>query len=274
MPEFTEEMLKSLGEKAINFGIDILIALVILFIGKKVIKLLNKIVKKVFDKVNLDVGVEKFLMSLINLALYAILIVIIAKQVGFDTASLITVIGSAGLAIGLALQGSLSNFAGGVLILVLKPFRVGDYIVDGGTGLEGTVEDIDIFYTKLATPDNKSVCIPNGSLSNSGITNVSAKGKRRLDFTVGIGYTSDIKLAKKLITDVISKREKVLKDEDVTVFVGNLGESSVDIGFRCWVNGADYWTEKWEILEEVKLTFDANGIEIPFNQLDVHMKNS
>ena len=274
MPEFTEEMLKSLGEKAINFGIDILIALVILFIGKKIIKFLNKLVKKIFDKTELDVGVEKFLMSLINLALYAILIVIIAKQVGFDTASLITVIGSAGLAIGLALQGSLSNFAGGVLILVLKPFRVGDYIVDGGTGLEGIVEDIDIFYTKLATPDNKSVCIPNGSLSNSGITNVSAKGKRRLDFTVGIGYTSDIKLAKKLITDVISKREKVLKDDDVTVFVGNLGESSVDIGFRCWVNGADYWTEKWEILEEVKLTFDANGIEIPFNQLDVHMKNS
>ncbi len=274
MPEFTEEMLKGLGEKAINFGLDILIALVILFIGKKIIKLLNKIVKRIFDKVNLDLGVEKFLMSLINLALYAILIIMIAKQIGFDTASLITVIGSAGLAIGLALQGSLSNFAGGVLILVLKPFRVGDYIVDGGTGLEGVVEDIDIFYTKLATPDNKSVCIPNGSLSNSGITNVSAKGERRLDFTVGIGYTSDIKLAKQLITDIIAKREKVLKDKDVTVFVGNLGESSVDIGFRCWVNGADYWTEKWEILEEVKLTFDANGIEIPFNQLDVHMKNS
>ena len=274
MPEFTEEMLKGLGEKAINFGIDILIAVVILFIGKKVIKLLNKLVKKVFDKVNLDLGVEKFLMSIINLALHAILIIMLAKQIGFDTASLITVIGSAGLAIGLALQGSLSNFAGGVLILVLKPFRVGDYIVDGGTGLEGVVEDIDIFYTKLATGDNKSVCIPNGSLSNSGITNVSAKGERRLDFTVGIGYTSDIKLAKQLITDIIAKREKVLQDKGITVFVGNLGESSVDIGFRCWVNGADYWAEKWAILEEVKLTFDANGIEIPFNQLDVHMKNS
>jgi len=274
MPEFTEEMLKGLGEKAINFGIDVLVALVILFIGRKVIKLLDKLVKKIFDKIEIDLGVEKFLMSLINLALYAILIIMIAKQVGFDTASLITVIGSAGLAVGLALQGSLSNFAGGVLILVLKPFRVGDYIVDGGTGLEGTVEDIDIFYTKLATPDNKSICIPNGSLSNSGITNVSAKGERRLDFTVGIGYTADIKLAKQLITDIIAKRENVLKNKDVTVFVGNLGESSVDIGFRCWVNGADYWTEKWEILEEVKLTFDANGIEIPFNQLDVHMKNS
>lgn len=274
MPEFTEEMLKSLGEKAVNFGIDIIIALIILFIGKKVIKLLNKLVKKIFDKVNIDLGVEKFLMSLINLALYAILIIMIAKQIGFDTASLITVIGSAGLAIGLALQGSLSNFAGGVLILVLKPFHVGDYIIDSGTGLEGVVEDIDIFYTKLATGDNKSVCIPNGALSNSGITNVSAKGERRLDFTVGIGYTSDIKLAKQLVTEIISKREKVLQNKGITVFVGNLGESSVDIGFRCWVNGSDYWSEKWAILEEVKLAFDANGIEIPFNQLDVHMKNS
>lgn len=273
MPEFTEEMLKSLGEKAVNFVIDVIIALIILFIGKKVIKLLNKLVKKIFDKVNFDLGVEKFLMSLINLALYAILIIMIAKQIGFDTASLITVIGSAGLAIGLALQGSLSNFAGGVLILVLKPFHVGDYIVDSGTGLEGVVEDIDIFYTKLATGDNKRVCIPNGALSNSGITNVSAKGVRRLDFTVGIGYTSDIKLAKQLVTDIVSSHEKVLLDKGVTVFVGNLGESSVDIGFRCWVNGSDYWKEKWAILEEVKLAFDANGIEIPYNQIDVHMKN-
>lgn len=274
MPEFTEEMLKGFGEKAINFGIDVLIALVILFIGKKIIKLVSKLIRKLFDKINLDTGVEKFLMSLINIALYAILVVMIAKQIGFDTASLITVIGSAGLAIGLALQGSLSNFAGGVLILVLKPFRIGDYIVDGGTGLEGVVEDIDIFYTKLATPDNKSICIPNGSLSNSGITNVSAKGKRRIDFTVGIGYTSDIKLAKQLITDIMAGREKVLKEEGLTVFVDTLGDSAINIGFRCWVNGADYWTEKWEILEEVKLTFDAKGIEIPFNQIDVHMKNS
>ena len=269
-----ETIVNKIGEYLADTGINLVLSLILLIVGWKLINLLSKKMKegKIFGKI--EPTARSFMRSALTIVLKILLVITIAAMLGVPMTSMVAVVTSCGLAIGLALQGSLSNFAGGVLILVLKPFRVGDYIVDGGTGLEGTVEDIDIFYTKLATPDNKSVCIPNGSLSNSGITNVSAKGKRRLDFTVGIGYTSDIKLAKKLITDVISKREKVLKDEDVTVFVGNLGESSVDIGFRCWVNGADYWTEKWEILEEVKLTFDANGIEIPFNQIDVHMKNS
>lgn len=264
----------ALGTAVLAFLINVLIALVILFAGNKLIGYIVKLFYKITEKANLDAGVKKFLASIIRVALYAVLVVIIADRFGIDTTSFIAVLGSAGLAVGLALQGSLSNFAGGVLILVLRPFRVGDYIIDNSTGREGVVEEISLFCTKLVTGDNKSITIPNGSLSNSAITNVTAKGTRRLDLVVGIGYSADLKLAKKLITDIVSKREKVLKDKDITVFVDNLGASSVDIGFRCWVNGADYWTEKWEITELVKEAFDANGIEIPFNQLDVHMKNN
>jgi len=263
-----------LGNSILAFAINVLIALVILFVGNKLIKYIVKLFYKITEKANLDAGVKKFLASIVRVALYAVLVVIIADRFGIDTTSFIAVLGSAGLAVGLALQGSLSNFAGGVLILVLRPFRVGDYIIDNSTGREGTVEEVSLFCTKLVTPDNKAITIPNGSLSNSAITNVSVKGTRRLDLVVGIGYSADLKLAKKLILEVISKREKVLKDQDVTVFVDNLGASSVDIGFRCWVNCADYWTEKWEITEAVKEAFDANGVEIPFNQLDVHMKNN
>ncbi len=265
--------LASLGTLALNFIINVIVALVILFIGNKLIKYIIKLFYKMTEKANVDAGVKKFLASIIKVALYAVLVVIIAKKFGIDTTSFIAVLGSAGLAVGLALQGSLSNFAGGVLILVLRPFRVGDYIIDNSTGREGTVEEVSLFCTKLVTPDNKLVTIPNGSLSNAAITNVSVKGTRRLDLVVGIGYSADLKLAKKLIIEVISKREKVLKDQDITVFVDNLGSSSVDIGYRCWVNAADYWTEKWEITEAVKEAFDANGIEIPFSQLDVHMKS-
>ncbi len=265
--------LAAFGSAALAFIINVLIAIVILLVGNKLIKYIVKLFYKMTEKANVDAGVKKFLASIIRVVLYAVLVVIIAEKFGIDTTSFIAVLGSAGLAVGLALQGSLSNFAGGVLILVLHPFRVGDYIVDNSTGREGTVEEIALFCTKLVTPDNKLVTIPNGSLSNAAITNVTAKGTRRLDLVVGIGYSADLKLAKKLIVDIVSKREKVLKDQDITVFVDNLGASSVDIGFRCWVDGADYWTEKWEITEAVKEAFDANGIEIPFNQLDVHMKS-
>lgn len=266
--------LAAFGTAALSFIINVLIAIVILLVGDKLIKYIVKLFYKMTEKANIDAGVKKFLASVIRVVLYAVLVVIIAEKFGIDTTSFIAVLGSAGLAVGLALQGSLSNFAGGVIILVLRPFRVGDYIVDNSTGREGTVEEISLFSTRLVTPDNRVVTIPNGILSNSAITNVTAKGTRRLDLVVGIGYSADLKLAKELIVDIVSKREKVLKDQDITIFVDNLGASSVDIGFRCWVNGADYWTEKWEITEAVKEAFDANGIEIPFNQLDVHMKNN
>ncbi|MCX4269772.1 MAG: mechanosensitive ion channel [Lachnospiraceae bacterium] len=252
-----------------DFGLDILLALVIFYIGRKLIKVLTKLIQKSFAKANADVSVAKFITSLSKYAMYAILVMIIASQVGINTTSFITVVGSASVAIGLAVQGSLSNFAGGVLILILKPFSVGDYIV--GCSVEGVVEVIDLFYTVLVTGDNKKVHVPNGSLANSTIINVTEQKERRLDLVVGIGYQSDLKKAKQVMEEILSKREKVLLDRGVTVFVNNLGESSVEIGARAWVASGDYWTEKWAILEEIKERFDAEGIEIPFNQLDVHL---
>ncbi len=255
--------------KFTNLGLNILLALLIFYIGRKIIKGVTGLVQKSFAKTSVDISVAKFITSLIRYAMYAVLIMVIASQVGINTASFITVIGSASVAIGLAVQGSLSNFAGGVLILILKPFSVGDYIV--GCSTEGTVEMIDLFYTVLLTGDNRKVHIPNGSLANSTIINVTNQKERRLDLTVGIGYRSDLKQAKRVLETILSGREKVLSNRGITVFVSNLGESSVEIGARVWVASGDYWTEKWAILEEIKERFDAEGIEIPFNQLDVHL---
>ncbi len=252
-----------------DFGLNILLALAIFYIGRKIIKGLTGLIQKSFVKANADISVAKFITSLSKYAMYAILVLIIASQVGLNTASFITVLGSASVAVGLAVQGSLSNFAGGVLILILKPFAVGDYIV--GCSVEGTVDVIDLFYTVLITGDNKKVHVPNGNLANSIIVNVTRQKERRLDLVVGIGYRADLKLAKSVIETILMEREKVIQDRGIVVYVDNLGESSVDIGARAWVDAADYWTEKWAILEEIKERFDVEGIEIPFNQLDVHL---
>ena len=184
--------------------------------------------------------------------------------------SLAAAFASCGVAIGLALQGSLSNFAGGVLILVMKPFVVGDYVV--ACGVEGVVKEIGLVYSKLTTTDNREVLIPNGNLANGPITNVSANPTRRVDFTVGVSYTSDLKLAQQILRDLGEKDEARLADQDVTVFVGALGASSVDLGLRVWVDASNYWSCKWRLTEQIKEEFDKAGIEIPFNQLDVHMK--
>lgn len=252
-----------------DFGLNILLALVIFYFGRKIIKGLTKLMKRSFVKMNVDVSVAKFIASLFRYTMYAILIMIIASQVGINTTSFITVIGSAGVAVGLAVQGSLSNFAGGVLILILKPFSIGDYII--GCSVEGTVDMIDLFYTVLVTGDNKKVHVPNGSLANSTIINVTKQKERRLDLVVGIGYGTDLKQAKRAIESVLIRREKVIQERGVMVFVDNLGESSVGIGVRVWVAVEDYWTEKWGILEEIKEKFDSEGIVIPYNQLDIHL---
>ena len=191
-----------------------------------------------------------------------------------DTTSVAAALASCGVAIGLALQGSLSNFAGGVLILVLKPFVVGDYIVEDNKGREGTVKEIQLFYTKLLTVDNKTVIIPNGTLANTSLTNVTAQDKRRLDLSVGISYDADLKKAKELIEGIFRADEDILKEEGINVFVDNLGDSSVVIGARGWVKKDAYWTTKWRLTENIKLTLDENGIEIPFNQVVVHVKEN
>lgn len=262
-------MLEMYIKEITDYGIDILFALLMFFVGRKIIGFAVKLLKKSFEKTNLDVSVGKFILSLSRYGLYAILIMIIASQVGINIASFITVLGSAGVAIGLSIQGSLSNFAGGILLLILKPFEVGDYII--GCSVEGKVEMIDLFYTVLLTSDNKQIHVPNGSLANSTVVNVTAQKERRLDLTVGIGYNANIKQAKQVIERILAGHEKILQDKGTTIYVSNLGENSVELGVRVWVEGGDYWTEKWAILEEIKERFDEAGIEIPFNQLDVHL---
>ena len=261
-----KQLLNDLGNWSVSLIGKIVIAVLIWFIGKKIIRVLDKLVKKMLDRSTLD----KVVVSVLKFVMYAILIMIVVDKLGFQTTSLLTLFGSAALAIGMSLQGSLSNFAGGILILIFKPFKVGDYIIVGTN--EGTVKSIEILYTRLVTIDNKVVMLPNGSLSNSSIVNVGAENTRRIDIQIGIGYSSDIPKAKKLLEQVINSEKGILKDKDILVVVKSLDESCVTLETRAWVNTADYWNVRFNLLERYKNIFDENGIEIPFNQLDVHMK--
>lgn len=254
----------------ISFGLKIVVAFLVFLIGRKVIRLIRKIVRNSLSKTNVDPGVVQFLDSTLRLVLYGLLIFSVASKFGLDTASVAALLASAGVAIGLALQGSLSNFAGGILILVLKPFKVGDYIIEDHDGHEGTVEEIQIFYTKLRTLDNRNIVIPNGTLSNGCITNCSQQDVRRVDLKVGISYDSDLKKAKQIIMDLINNDPEIIEDEGNIVFVSDLADSSVDIGFRAWCKKENYWSVRFRLLENVKLAFDEQGIEIPFPQVVVH----
>ena len=255
-----------------DFAIGVVLSLVIYIIGARVIKLVRKLVKKSLSRSKLDVGVQQFLDSMIKFALHALLIFSILQKYGLDTATVAAALASCGVAIGLALQGSLSNFAGGVLILVLKPFVVGDYIVEHGGGCEGFVKEIHMFYTKIHTGDNRIIIVPNGSLSNNSITNASAQKKRRVDLLVDIAYNADLKKAKEIIESLVTAEEHVLLEDGVTVYVDSLAASSVKIGVRAWVATENYWAAKWDLTEKIKLALDENGIEIPFTQLTVHME--
>ena len=274
-PDFSvlESFLDAAWPKAFAIVKIIVVALLIWIIGKKVIKLVLKITKRALEKGKVDEGVQSFLMSLVRILLYGVLVVILIGTVGIDTSSVIALLGSAGLAVGLALQGSLSNFAGGVLILILKPFRIGDYIVVNG--MEGTVTGIDIFYTKLRTGDNRVVVLPNGNLSNSDLINVSQEPVRRVDLVASVDYDSDIKKVKQILFDIASNLEYSFEDEGhaIQVYVNSYEASSIDVGLRFWVNAGDYWNAKWTASEQMKEKFDAAGISIPFNQLDVMIKN-
>lgn len=256
----------------VAFGIQVLLALVFFFVGSKIIKWIRKIVKKSFERANADVGVSQFVDSMLKFGLYALLLFIIATKFGVESSSVAALIASAGVAVGLALQGSLSNFAGGILILLLKPFAVGDYIVVTQEGIEGTVKEIQIFYTKLATVDNQTVVVPNSILTNNSLTNVTARPERKLDLKVGISYDADLKKAKSLIEDMLHQDLSVIQDEEIRVFVDSLADSAVVIGLRAWVKTEEYWATRWRLMEEIKLTFDAEGIDIPYNQLTVHLK--
>lgn len=268
-----QKFVQDMPEKLLNFGIKFVIAILIFVIGGKIISIIRKIVKKALTIKSTELGVIQFLDHLIKYVLYFVLIVMIAGFFGFQTTSLIALLGSAGVTAALALQGSLSNFTGGVLILLLKPFKVGDYIIEDNKGNEGTVVEIHLFYTKLNTVDNKTVVLPNGTLANTSLTNVNASPTRRLIMKVGISYDSDVKLAKKILKDIIDKNEKVLKNQPIDIFIDDLADSAVVLCLRFFVNNEDYFDVKWNTIEEIKLAFDKEGIEIPFNQLDVNMKN-
>lgn len=257
-----------------TIGKNILIAIVILIVGSKLIKWLMRHLANSFKKTKLEPIVAKFMVSLIKFALYFIIAIVVIGVLGIPTTSFIAALSAAGLTLGLALQGSLSNFAGGVLILLFKPFKTGDYIKEDSHGNEGTVTGIDLFYTKILTVDNKTVVIPNGTLANSSLTNYTAENKRRIDINVGISYDSDIRLAKSVLLEVIEANEGVLKDEEINVYVHALADSQITIGTRAWASTEDYWPTRWALLEGFKTALDANGIEIPFNQLSVTINDS
>lgn len=271
-PGVIRSFFSELPEKAFHLGLRVLFAVLCLFIGAQLIKLIRKMIKKSMERANAELGAIQFVDSFVRAALYVLLVLMLASSFGVDAASIVALLGSAGVAIGLAVQGSLSNLAGGVLILLLKPFKVGDYIQESNTDKEGTVAEIQIFYTKLVTPDNKTVILPNGNLANNSIVNSTAQKNRRMDITVGIAYGADLKRAKEVLQRVLEEDEAVLKDMDRLVFVDELGCSSVNLGVRCWFSQADFWPGKWRVTENCKLALDEAGIEIPFNQLDVHLE--
>lgn len=266
-----EKFLQELPEKAWNLGTRIVLSALVLFLGIQLIKVIRGLVKKSLAKGNADKGVMQFIDSFLKASLYAVLLITIASGFGLDAASILALLGSAGVAIGLAIQGSLSNFVGGVLILLLKPFKVGDYIKEDTNNNEGTVSSIELFYTKLTTPDNRVIVLPNGTLANSSLTNVTACERRRLDIRVGISYDADIRLAKEVLQKVLEDEKAVLKEEEYFVYVDELGESSVNLGIRCWLATDDFWTGKWRLTENVKYGLDEAGIGIPYPQMDVHL---
>lgn len=267
-----QRFLQELPEKALQLGIRVLFAILFLAIGIQVIKIIRKILKKSLFHANADKGVVQFLDSFVKASLYVVLIFMIANSFGLDATSVVAVLGSAGVAIGLAIQGSLSNLAGGVIILLVKPFRVGDYIIEDNKKNEGTVTEIQIFYTKLTTPDEKVIVLPNGTLANTSITNVTATYKRRLDVKVGISYTADLLKAKEVLYKIVKNDASTLQDQEITVVVEELGESAVILVARIWVKNEEFLAAKGRLNEFVKLRFDEAGIEIPYPQMDVHVR--
>lgn len=268
-PSAVSAALEQLWPWLLSLGGKLLVALLIFLIGKKIIAILRKMVNRSIERAGLETGIAKFIKSLTDFFLHAFLLFIIAAHLGLNITSLLAVLGTASLALGLALQNTLANFAGGVLILVMKPYKVGDYIVcvEG----EGTVSVIGLVYTTLVTVDNRAITIPNGTLSNSTVTNVTAMDKRRLDLTISIGYQADLKKAKELLEQLLKEHPSILKEEDINVFVDRLGNDSVVLSARGWVPSGDYWKTKWYLTEKMKLVFDESGIEISFNQMDIRL---
>ncbi len=256
----------------INLGIKIIIAIIIFMIGRVIIKWIRKSIRYSFQVKETDAGIATFVDSMVKFGLYILLIIIIAGNLGIELSSITVLFASAGVGVSLALQDFITNFAGGIMILLLRPFTVGDYIIEDTNKNEGTVKEIKIFYTKLMTIENKVIVIPNGKLMNNSLTNVTERDERRLDLKVGISYESDLKKAKEILERLLLSHKDILTNEDWKVFVDSLADSSVVLGIRAYVKMEKYWDTRWELLEQIKLTFDEEEIEIPYNQLTVHMQ--
>lgn len=255
-----------------NFAGRVLLAILVYVIASKLIHKLCKIIVASMKRANADTGVTQFVSSFVKASLYGLLIITIATSFGVKESSIAALLASSGVAIGLALQGGLSNLAGGVIILILRPFVVGDYIIECTDKQEGTVVKIDLFYTTLSTVDNRRITIPNGNLTSASIVNVTARDQRKLEIKVEIAYSSDLKKAKGILERLLHEDEHVLSDQEMQVFVDELGASGIMLGLRAWVNTEQYWPTKWRLNEEIKLAFDEEGIEIPFPQMDVHIR--
>jgi len=254
----------------VPFGIRLIIAFLVFYIGKTVAKAIVNAVNKMTEG-RLDDSLRRFLSSVLHGLLLAVVIIAALERLGVQTTAAVAILGAAGLAIGLSLQGTLGNFAAGVLIILFRPYKIGDVINAGGH--IGKVEGIEVFNTVLLTPDNRKIIIPNGQIAGGSIENLSAMPTRRIDMVFGIGYGDDIKKAKNILDELIAADDRILKDPAPTVAVGELADSSVNFVVRPWVNSADYWNVKWDLTEAVKLRFDKEGISIPFPQQDVHMHN-
>lgn len=268
--ENLEGLLNQAPELVMTYGLKILFAIIIFFVGKYFSGVAQKVVRKLLNSRKIDPTVVSFVANLTWTIVFVFTIIATLGQIGVQTASLVAVIGAAGLAIGLALQGSLSNFASGVLMVLFRPCRVGDYIE--AAGIAGTVDEITIFSTKLRTPDNKVIVAPNSSIMNGTITNYSALENRRIDLVIGVSYTADIALTKKILTDVLDNNQYVLKDPSYTVALSELANSSINFVVRPWVKTPNFWDARFEILEQIKNALDAANIEIPFPQMDIHVK--
>ena len=262
-----KEMFERYVPVACDYLLRIALVLMIFFVGRKLIKKIVSLCDQALKRHGMEVTVRRFFCNVINALGYICMLGILLQTVGLTATSLTALVASTGVAVGLALQGSLSNFAGGVLILLMKPFVIGDYIVQGNT--EGTVKEIGLVYTELITADNRLIVIPNGTLIDSSIVNVTATGKRRLELSVGIGYKSDLKKAKEVLIRLGENDPARDPENPVNVFVSELAESSVNLGLHVWVSSSEYWNAKWRLTENIKLAFDEEGIEIPFKQVEI-----
>jgi len=267
----TAEIIKDITQIATEFGLRLLYAVLIIVVGRWVVKLLLRIIKSALEKTTVEETVRIFVANLLNTLLMVIIFIAAINQLGIETTSIIAMLGAAGLAIGLALQGSLANFAAGILIVIFRPYKVGDYIEAGSAA--GTVLDIQIFSTVLKTPDNKVVVVPNGTIMDSSIVNYTGQETRRVDIIASCGYEDDIDKVKNILKDILNQDERILEEPEPRIAVSELADNSINFIVRPWVKSSDVLSVKYSILEQIKKRFDEEGISIPYPQRDVHIYN-